>query len=88
MDKSNGLYYDPISSTIDVLLSLFYQAKGKQALLESNLSGILLMDDKYFKSMGYQCDSPLKYLESFIPLKNSSQIIALSGLFLSINRLL
>ena len=69
MDKSNGIYYDPISSTIDILLSLFYQAKRKQALLESNLSGILLMDDKYFKSMGYQCDSPLKYLESFMPLK-------------------
>jgi len=36
-----------------------YQAKRKQALLESNLLGIHLMDDKYFRSMGCQNDGPL-----------------------------
>jgi hypothetical protein len=45
------------------------QAKRKQALLESNLLGINLMDDKNVKSMGYHCDSPLTFLESQMPLK-------------------
>ena len=40
------LYIIEISNVINILLSLFYQAKGKQALPESNLSGILLMTEK------------------------------------------
>jgi hypothetical protein len=52
-------------------ITLSRQAKQKQALLESNLSGTLLMNDKNIISMGNHSDSPLIFLEFHYALKNS-----------------
>ncbi len=50
------------------LLSLFYQAKRKQALLESNLSGIYLMFDKNVNQREL-LQFLLIFLENLMPLK-------------------
>jgi len=47
--------------------SLPYQVKRKQALLESNLSGMRLMVNKNVNSRGYHRDSPLIFLETLMP---------------------
>ncbi len=48
---------------------LNHQVKRNQALLESNLQGIHLKNDKNVKSMGYQFGSPLIFLEFNMPKK-------------------
>lgn len=52
-------------------ITLTRQAKQNQALLESNLLGIRLMNDKNILSMGHHSDSPLIFLEFQYALKNS-----------------
>jgi hypothetical protein len=84
IDKSNGFFTSFFSMWTKVMVYflshlLFYknfnlclpsQAKRKRALLESNLSGTTLMDDKNVKSKGcMQHNGPLIFLESFMPLK-------------------
>ena len=54
-------------------ITLTRQAKQKQALLESNLSGIHLMNGKNIISMGHHSDSPLIFLEFQYALKNSHE---------------
>jgi hypothetical protein len=50
-------------------IHLNHQVKRNQALLESNLQGIHLKNDKNVKSMGHQSDSPLIFLEFIMPKK-------------------
>ena len=56
-------------------LPLNHQAKQNQALLESNLPGIHLMNDKNINSMGYLPGSPLIFLEFNMPPKTHTNKI-------------
>jgi len=56
-------------------ITLARQAKQNQALLESNLSGILLMNDKNIISMGNHYDSSLIFLEFHYALKTHTNNI-------------
>jgi len=53
VDKKNGVYFDPIAGLSNYCLTSHHQVKRKQALLESNLPGIVLMTDKNTSSRGF-----------------------------------
>jgi len=64
VDICGGVYFLHCKQLKQQYFTFVYQAKRKQALLESNLSGIHLMVDKNVNSMGYHHDSPLIFLET------------------------
>ena len=68
VDKKNGVYFDRFIGFIKYNLTLHYQVKRKQALLESNLPGIALMTDKNNKFKELLCGS-LIFLEVLMPSK-------------------
>jgi len=49
------------------MLFILYQVKRKQALLESNLSGIHLMADENVDKRSSEIETPFIFSEAFMP---------------------
>jgi len=61
-------FYD-FQKPILLLLLMFYQVRWKQALLESNLSGIHLMTDEKVNRKEFYFRTPLTFSEVIMPSK-------------------
>ena len=69
VDKKYAVFFNIICFGLLYILLLLYQVKRKQALLESNLSGIYLMTDEKVKRREFCFRTPLTFSEVFMPSK-------------------
>lgn len=67
VDICGGVYFLHCEQIKEQYFIFVYQAKRKQALLESNLPGMCLKVDENVNSKGYHHDSPLIFLETTMP---------------------
>ena len=67
--QNSGCIFIHFGLGVFYILYLLYQVKRKQALLESNLSGIHLMTDEKVKRKEFCFRTPLTFSEVFMPSK-------------------